>query len=476
MPNDNFTPLYEPETEIEKVAEALDVDESARRAADAHRPTEEQVELEGGLEKIDIWARERADKLFSSTVTRLKELHHARHDIRPRAPDLCVSAVLNTLVTDIRTSMIEIQSNMVALWLDRLEISKEVDDFAEPYGLKNKKVSYAKDRTGTLIFLAVLLIGEAVINTGFFSKGSDFGLIGGFMEALALAGGNVIASSLLGWAMRFINHLKKLFKLIGAAASAIWIGAVGMLNLFAAHYRSALEIDPDKAIKLAPKLFLEGVLDISSMQSWWLLAIGILFAVTACWKGFRIDSIYPGFAERQRRLDQANVRFSNTVGDVKDAIKDRVDIAATEIGDCFENFDDDKARLANLIIVTESAHLEYTNINGRIVNTANALLKRYRRLNVDRRIPQIQKLPPVFNYRYQTEKKKVVPNPDMTEDLSRRDEFYKLSETRDEIYDKAMEKLTTLRHKAIGDIEDFIEKVKDTAEGQFREQTKKPAI
>jgi hypothetical protein len=106
--------------------------------------------------------------------------------------------------------------------------------------------AYPDSHIMTFSILAGLVLFEGLANAYFFSKGSDLGLLGGWIQAITVAFTNVIASFfIVGFlGLRMLQNPHRPFSF---AAACIFVPLavllIGFLNFSAAHYRDLLEIN-----------------------------------------------------------------------------------------------------------------------------------------------------------------------------------------------------------------------------------------
>jgi len=178
--------------------------------------------------------------------------------------------------------------------------------------------AYPDSHIMTFSILAGLVLFEGLANAYFFSKGSDLGLLGGWIQAITVASANVIASFfIIGFlGLRMVQNPHRPFSF---AAALIFMplatAFVVFLNFAAAHYRDLLEINAavlaqggieqtgqmltpvTRALTFAPFETLEALL---------LFGLGITFAVIAAFKGATFDDRLIGYGAAHRRLVNAS--------------------------------------------------------------------------------------------------------------------------------------------------------------------------
>ncbi len=189
------------------------------------------------------------------------------------------------------------------------------DTGAEPI---RRAPSYPDSHIMTFSILAGLILFEGLANAYFFSRGSDLGLLGGWIQAITVASANVIASFfVIGFlGLRMLQNPHRPFSF---AAALVFVPLATLfiffLNFCAAHYRDLLEINAvvlaqggvsetgemltpvTRALTFAPFETLEALL---------LFGLGVTFAIIAAFKGATFDDRLIGYGAAHRRLVNAS--------------------------------------------------------------------------------------------------------------------------------------------------------------------------
>ena len=184
--------------------------------------------------------------------------------------------------------------------------------------------------------ICVLFLLEVVGNSYFLAKGSDFGLVGGFMEATLIAAVNIGISLYAGyWGVRECWHLNLRRKIRGYAVIAIWFAFTISFNLLVGHYRESAESTVlEGGGARAVESFSNNPLGLEEFQSFVLVAIGVLFAFIALIDGLLMDDFYPGYGNKDRRVKKSEAEFLAARADIisrLDEIREEtVDTRATQ--------------------------------------------------------------------------------------------------------------------------------------------------
>lgn len=177
-------------------------------------------------------------------------------------------------------------------------------------------------------YMVVAFIGlaEVSLNTILYAKGSDFGGIGGFMEALMVTAVNLVVAYLAGrFALRWTHHVNRSKVRFGWLFMMAYGATATLLNLLAAHYRAVLDSgiiieSIDKALSNAVLHLISGPLQIESMQAWMLFVFGLAASILMLNKAHTDDDVYPGFGDVHRdhghALDEYDATKRKMVGEI----------------------------------------------------------------------------------------------------------------------------------------------------------------
>ncbi|WP_155065072.1 hypothetical protein [Paracoccus limosus] len=238
---------------------------------------------------------------------------------------------------------------LVQVWRSRIVAARE--RLNESYNWRNRyRQIHRLERPANefhgwvnVIALALILIVlEAGMNSYLFSKGNEFGLLGGLLVAVIVSLVNVGGSLLLGYLARYMNRRNPLAKLMGLGALALWLGLAGALNLAVAHFRDGLErglVWAEAAAQAVPGLIARP-LELASLESWLLVGLGALISVLAFRKGWHTDDPYPGYGPVERNLEQARLRYEEELHAALEDLQKRRDEAIEELQDANEQVRD----------------------------------------------------------------------------------------------------------------------------------------
>jgi len=169
----------------------------------------------------------------------------------------------------------------------------------------------------TFSILAALILFEGIANAYFFSKGSDLGLLGGWIQAITVAFTNVIAAFfLIGFlGLRSLQNPDRPFSFAAAAIGVpLAIIFILFLNFTAAHYRDLLEFSAaalalngfeHQGEILAPVTRALTLTPVETLEALLLFILGVTFAAIAAFKGATFDDRLIGYGPVERRFNRS---------------------------------------------------------------------------------------------------------------------------------------------------------------------------
>ena len=235
--------------------------------------------------------------------------------------------------------------------------------------------------------ICVLFLLEVVGNSYFLAKGSDFGLVGGFMEATLIAAVNIGISLYAGyWGVRECWHLNLRRKIRGYAVIAIWFAFTISFNLLVGHYRESAESTVlEGGGARAVESFLNSPLGLEEFQSFVLVAIGVLFAFIALIDGLLMDDFYPGYGNKDRRLKMSEAEFLAARADIISRLDEIREEAVDTRAKQREALNGCVAENHQILNTRTEAIQSHTEHIGFLENAGNQLLSAYREANCETR-------------------------------------------------------------------------------------------
>jgi hypothetical protein len=221
-------------------------------------------------------------------------------DTNVRALALQADAVARNAVSDFERSMNIGPGELYARKRELIQTEKALNDFKRRHRLDRPARNHASRSVKVSVLLLLLSI-EAILNGYFLSKGSEFGLIGGVLEAMIIAGLNIAIGVGVGrFVAPWIVYRNWGARLASAIGLLVYLCVAFGFNLGVAHYRTAMAAEPFEASLLAYQHLMASPFGIADLESWALLGMGFLFSLFAAADGWWLDDPYPGYGSAMR--------------------------------------------------------------------------------------------------------------------------------------------------------------------------------
>jgi len=187
----------------------------------------------------------------------------------------------------------------------------------------------------SLIFIIFLFILELIVNSGILADGEHGGRFAGLIIALGFSIINVIFSSLIGYfILKQINSVIKFNRVAATAAIIVFIVTIIILNLLLGAYRSSVElskfngaVDWDKLKELRSNIFEIHFNTIGFL----LFALGVLASITAIYKGYIYNDVYPGYGPRQSKVNQEREKIKKIILNLSEEILESINNTVNNI-------------------------------------------------------------------------------------------------------------------------------------------------
>jgi hypothetical protein len=268
--------------------------------------------------------------------------------------------------------------------LDRKDLD-EVEEEFENFRVSNKLTRGCRSPVGhitlTGIVLLVLLLDTAA-NGYLLSSRDEFGLLGGIIQAILVAGMNVSLGFFAGRiALPNIIHRSIWRRIGGIATFIIILGLILMLNLSFAHYRDLSVLGVPNPEQKALSQFLETPLVLHDVKSWWLGCMGVFFAFVSLIDGFKWDDPYPGYGELARRREAKRENYLDRKHYWLESVKDRREQARAEVGEIRHDIDMIQGEIAQASMGRRSFTASFFAHTSHLEAAANQLIDTYRDVN-----------------------------------------------------------------------------------------------
>lgn len=187
------------------------------------------------------------------------------------------------------------------------------------------------------------------------------------------------------YALRYMVHKNTIKKTLAVALCFLLPMAVIMLNLFVAHFRSAMMNVADfgsiDAAATAWQTFYADAFALHDIESWLLFATGCCFSVLATIDFWKTDDPYPGFGEITRAYNECLQNYSERTDDSISHLVELRDHNHEALEEA-SNLLNAKVSEANMVIDSQNRwKLLYANHLTQLENAGRQLLSFYRSHN-----------------------------------------------------------------------------------------------
>ncbi len=233
-----------------------------------------------------------------------------------------------------------------SLYKKLFECEWDLNFFRKENKLLNRIASYPESMAVHLYLIYLALTIEALANAFIFQSISDRGYVGGVLIAGAISTINVLMSVLAGYfGLRYLFHVNKLFKFLGALFVAVCFISLSMLHLLTAHYRELIERDANAQVIETLSRFTSHPFEIYAFESFLLILIGYIVTFLGFYKGYSLDDRYPGYGKRYRTFRFFENEINDHEIEYKSKINDLRRVAEEQIYKVNKNFNIMKSSL-----------------------------------------------------------------------------------------------------------------------------------
>lgn len=227
-----------------------------------------------------------------------------------------------------------------------------------------------------------IIVTEAALNSQFFAKGSEMGLLGGAIMAFIISLMNVGLSVLAGYfPLRWLWHIQWGWKVAGALVILMYLAAVLFFNMVVGHYRALLELDPDLAGVQALQAAWNHGVNFGDFNAFVLFMIGLCAAMLALLKVLIGDDKYPGFGRAQRLYEHAETEYDETKADINQRIREIVQTSINAIDRQVQGFGSTLRHLSDQLTGVESLLGEYDRIDKQLDKSCMEVVQVFRTEN-----------------------------------------------------------------------------------------------
>lgn len=300
---------------------------------------------------------------------------------------LQISNVVEDAITNLEREANTGRDELYAKKRAVVDTGRELEKFKQRHGLdrppRNYDTKARKVKSGALVLLIAI---EAILNGFFLSKGSQFGLLGGILEAMIIAGVNIAIGFSVGlYVVRGLAHKHWGFRISAAMGTLVYLGIAFGFNLAVAHYRTAITGDPFEAPLIAYQHLVAGPFAIEDLESWLLFVMGFLFSLFAAGDGWWMDDPYPGYGSTMRRNLEALDDFTDLKQELFGELDEIKGTAETEIDDLAHQIEARQGELKTILMRSRTLKSAMDEHFQHLQSAGNKLLSIYRVENVKHR-------------------------------------------------------------------------------------------
>jgi hypothetical protein len=277
--------------------------------------------------------------------------------------------------------------------------------FQQTHGLHYRAATYPESQVYHFAIVAALALVEWVALASFYAEGSDFGLLGGVLIAMALSVVNISLAIVSGNLLRYVNHRSTGRRLLALTGAAVLYAAFALVTLGAAHYRVATndvahtqptvsapgaqalppslagDVDQWRAARLAWQRFAANPVGFDDVFSWILVVLAVVFGIFASYKGYRIDDPYPGYGELDREVKRQRAAYEATKAEYGRQVDQVFDRTFQEQAHLLSEVKSNIEYYQQLVTRTEDERRTFIRGAAELQDACNIVLKRYRQAN-----------------------------------------------------------------------------------------------
>lgn len=339
-PDDPF-----PEFDEQRISIQLDIENEAQRQGVANVPHESDSGLGGTEELIKSEFTQRYSRCHQKTIERIAALktellavdfdeYIENLNFKPEKIEADFEKIYQQGQTEVKQLQIEVDT-----------LQQNFDTFQQQNRLTHFP-SYPATRILPIGILCMIVVVETLMNGYFFAKGSEFGLLGGVLQAFIISSVNVLVAYVVGnFVFRWIFHRNVWIKTSGFIFFTLYILFLAVFVLAITHFRDAFTVDPDNAWGMASVKLKSLSFDFLDFESYLFLAFSLIFALFALMDAFHMDDYYPRHGKLHRRLQSAKEALSEEKEERSDELEEKIISVEGEIEYLKESVAERKANM-----------------------------------------------------------------------------------------------------------------------------------
>jgi hypothetical protein len=230
--------------------------------------------------------------------------------------------------------------------------------------------------------ILLVLLADSIINGYFLSSRDEFGLLGGILQAIIVAGANVALGMFAGRpALPNLVHKSLVRRFGGFVLLSLLLALVAGLNLSFAHYRDLFASGVPNPEQAALSEVTATPFVLHDVKSWWLAGIGLLFAFVSLIDGFKWDDPYPGYGEVARRRDALREEYHDRKNFWLESLAEQREQARVEVAEIRRDLDMMQGEILQASTGRQGFTASFFAHLGHLESAGNQLIDIYREAN-----------------------------------------------------------------------------------------------
>ena len=370
---------------FKKLSGALNLVKKARDAGVDNLPHKEDTDLDETQRQVVAETQAGANLLKQFLSNQLNKAKDAIYGRKPRQLDVSL------VMADTRAAVSEMKLTHAAaledLRLTERQKLRGLRRYKKDNGL-NRDAAYSDDWVWPAALVFLLIVLEAIVNSFIFKEAVNTGFLGGIGLASLFGLVNVVIGFAITGALglRLLTRIEWYLKGLGGLITLIGMGTGFAWNLLVAHYREALERNPDTS-------FLDPVLlstpsawfTLSSVEAWALLLLGIAVFLIAVLKGRGgrggFWDPYPDYKSVDLAYREADSAYKQAQETYKDGVKSVYAGSLAGLRSQYAQHAEAVAAIEEIVGQAEERSVEVHDSIGEWREMGIALLRAYREEN-----------------------------------------------------------------------------------------------
>ena len=371
------------ELDLESIKRSLNIEQQGRERGEKNIPPSDSEALDD-LEHQIIAAVEAEQRHQQQALNDQLSAYHQRISKLDLAHEMInIASAAQRASTEFIVKVDQGKAKLFTLWRNVCMIENQWNDFRKKHALTHP-ADYPLSRLWNFAVILVILAIESILNGTFLARGLETGLLGGIVEAFAIAAINVSFGFFLGDSViRYLFHRSITLRIIALIEIPISGAIAVFFNFLVGHYRDALGgQDPSHASSIALYNFRLHPFDLAAVESWVLFALGLFFSTIAAIDGFKMNDPYPGYGKISRKHEEIIQEYTDEKANIVDDLSRTCDQALDYMREARQNLATKRAELSMILDQRENLLRSFDANHSHLNRGINDLLATYRNANM----------------------------------------------------------------------------------------------